>query len=80
MGLIDRPVPVEPDDRGYPRRFFWHRWYRVAEVLEEWREAGAWWDGEAERVVVRVLTGEGAVFELERLEGQPGWRLYKVYD
>lgn len=71
MGLIGKPVPVEADDRGYPRRFFWHRWYRVVEILDEWRETGAWWDGEEERVVVRVLTAEGALFELERSLGRP---------
>ncbi|HEY8552294.1 MAG TPA: DUF6504 family protein [Thermaerobacter sp.] len=80
MALIGKPVPVETDDHGRPCRFFWRRWHRVTCVLDEWREAGAWWDGEGERWVVRLLTEEGGVFELERGAGSSRWVLYKVYD
>ena len=80
VGLVGRPVPVEVDERGYPRRFYWRRWHRVCEILDDWRETGAWWDGEAERIVVRVLTSEGGVFELERPVHEQAWWLYKVYD
>ena len=71
MGLIGKPVPVEVDEQGYPRRFFWRRWYQVSEILDEWREVGTWWEGEEERLVVRVLTAEGAIFELERFLREP---------
>ncbi|GAB6875957.1 hypothetical protein JCM13210_06830 [Thermaerobacter litoralis] len=80
MALVGKPVPVETDASGRPCRFFWRRWHRVKDVLDEWREAGAWWDGEGERLVVRLLTDDGAVFELERLAGSDRWVLYKVYD
>ncbi|HEY8414640.1 MAG TPA: DUF6504 family protein, partial [Thermaerobacter sp.] len=55
--IINRPVIVETDGRGQPRAFAYRgRRYEVAEILEDWRELGPWWeqDPPEERTVYRV--------------------------
>lgn len=47
-------------------------------VLDGWSEMGEWWNGETERQVIRVLTVDNSIFDLEQLDGQ--WFIYKVWD
>lgn len=77
--LVEAQVSVEANGHG-PARFWWRqRWVKVDRVVEEWTDAGAWWDGEREKTFYRVLSARGGVYELYREE--PGrWVLYKVYD
>lgn len=52
---------------------------RVLECLDEWCEAGRWWEGEGERRCVRVLT-EAGIYEMG-LEASTGrWELYRILD
>lgn len=79
--LIDRPIPRPMLGRErQPLLFTWRgQQYRVREVLDTWRDIGAWWEGEAEREYWRVETEDGGVWELWRnASGQ--WGLYRVYD
>lgn len=52
--------------------------YTVESVLDKWVESGAWWDGEPERSVFRVLTTEQFMFDVERVAEK--WSIYKVWD
>lgn len=52
--------------------------YRVCSVVDAWREAGAWWDGNAGYQMWRVLTDNGAVFDLEHSSGR--WWIYRIWD
>ncbi|MEW6662909.1 MAG: DUF6504 family protein [Bacillota bacterium] len=77
--LINRPVPVTTDPEGRLLQFRWRgSWFNVA-ILEEWRDTGAWWQGEQEKVFYRV-EGVGGVFELYRETPGSRWYLYKIYD
>ncbi len=73
-------VSVSTDNRGRPVRFaHLRRVRRVQQLLDEWEEAGCWWQGEAPRRVYRVLTMEGTVCELHH-HPPAGWRLVRTYD
>jgi hypothetical protein len=77
---IDRAVEVRADDAGRPVRMQWRRRHSaVDEILDEWEEAGCWWQGEQARRVYCVRCAGGEVYELHH---QPpgGWRLYRAYD
>ncbi|MDQ0188890.1 hypothetical protein JI721_02580 [Alicyclobacillus cycloheptanicus] len=50
----------------------------VVDIIDTWSEMGAWWNGEGERHVQRVLTDDGGVFDVESADGQ--WWLYRVWD
>lgn len=77
--LVHRSIEVECGDDGGPRRFRdGSQVYSVVEVIDDWREMGAWWRGHGERSVWRVLTEDDYVFEIECRAGQ--WRLYRVWD
>lgn len=86
-------ITVETKGDGQPAEFTWRgKQYTVTALLEHWKEAGAWWDGEAERDVFRVLDSLGRIFELHRLQNalfplmpdsgdsSSGWVLWTVED
>jgi hypothetical protein len=52
--------------------------HEVREVIDRWLEMGNWWEGEGSRKLLRVLTEENFVFDLEGT-GQ-GWYIYRVWD
>ena len=68
---------------GLPRGFTWRRrFYRVNELLDQWREAGGWWSQQPERRHFRVIaasatTGSG-IYELCRVSNN--WLLNRVLD
>jgi len=73
-------VQVETDGRGRPVRLQHRRGaVQVVGILEEWEEAGCWWQGEEPRRVYRVLTAGGIVYELHQQSGA-GWQLVRVLD
>lgn len=83
-----RREPVELEKRCGRVRVSWvsggrrrckQRW--VIEVLDRWREVGAWWDeGLAlDRVVIRALLSDGGIVNLAR-EGSGAWFLVGVVD
>jgi hypothetical protein len=51
----------------------------VSEILDQWEEAGCWWQGEQARRVYRVQAAGGAIYELHH-QPPAGWRLYRSYD
>ncbi len=77
--MKDKSVLVELDGRGRPVRLQ-HRggMVQVVAVVEEWEEAGCWWQGEETRRVYRVLTAGGVVCEMHGQGGE--WRLVRVLD
>lgn len=81
--IVDRPVWVWTDREGRPLAFrFRGRRHRIRAIQDYWREFDRWWepDGPEERVVYRVETDDGGVFELDFRLPSRVWHLYKVYD
>jgi len=77
---LDQPVRMTAERAGRPARFLrGRRQIEVEEILDEWEEAGCWWQGEPARRVYLVRCAGGAIYELHH---QPpgGWRLYRTYD
>lgn len=83
-------ITVETRGDGQPAEFVWRgRLYRVAGLIEHWKESGSWWDGEAERDVFRVVDASGRIFELHRTQNAllpveadhpGGWLLWGIED
>ncbi len=78
--LVHRRVWVWTVDDGVPRAFRYRGPKRACTVIERWCESGAWWTGEGEREVFRVLTADGGVYELARDRGTQTWWLERNYD
>lgn len=77
---LDEQVKVFVDVRGRPVCITRGRKsVRAVRLVDEWEEASQWWQGEQPIRVYRVLTSEGAVWELHRF-AHGGWRLYRIYD
>lgn len=79
--IMNKQVDVTMGPGGRPVAFKWSGGrYRVREVLDNWLEAGRWWEQETEKATWRVATFEGGVFELTFDPGIKRWLLYKAYD
>lgn len=76
---VDRPVRVETGPQGLPARFLYRgRLRAVRSVVDSWRYAGAWWDGEGERTYYRVEDLQGNLYDLYWRSDTGDWVLYKV--
>ncbi|MCG0278773.1 MAG: hypothetical protein L5656_09635 [Thermanaeromonas sp.] len=51
----------------------------MREALDRWKDVGEWWDGEAPKLFVRLLTDSG-VWELYRDLTDGRWFFYRRYD
>jgi len=80
MKIIDKPVKVVTRRLKIPHSFDYRGKQQVKKVIDFWVEAGEWWEGNLERVVYRVRTTGGGMFELYRNKDEEYWFLYKVYD
>jgi hypothetical protein len=77
---LDLPLRVVEEKDGLPLAFHWRgRRIVVSEILDQWEEAGCWWQGEQARRVYRVQPAGGAIYELHH-QSPAGWRLYRSYD
>jgi len=77
---LDLPLRVVEQKDGLPRAFRWRgRRIVVSEILDQWEEAGCWWQGEQARRVYRVQAAGGAIYELHH-QPPASWRLYRSYD
>lgn len=79
--LVDQRIrPPALSGEQAPHRFIWAgQTYRVEQVLDCWRDIGAWWEGEAEKIFWRVQVWDGGVFELWQDAGG-NWAVYRVWD
>lgn len=87
MRQIDKPVQVVSAwDPAYlkpkPISFVWRGGrYRIIEVLDNWREAGRWWELRPDAEVWRVRCHDRGVYELAMIDTiPPEWRLMVVWD
>lgn len=72
-----RVVTVE----GVPAHVLWRgRWFKVARVLDVWRDVGRWWAGEGEKIFFRLELVPGIIGELYYEVVTKRWCWYKVYD
>lgn len=76
--LVNRPINVLCEDSTPTTMMDRDTTYHIAEIVDDWKEAGQWWAGEPSRHVYRVMTTELAVFDIEQV-GQEWW-LYRVWD
>ena len=73
--MITVGVQVVANARGEPVRVRNRgRWRQIAHIADAWEEAGCWWRGETPRRIFRVLTVEGAAYELHH-QASAGWQL-----
>lgn len=77
--ILDEPIAVS-FQKGRLVAFRHRVRYQVHQVLDFWREAGDWWQGDSERSVYRVETDRGIVCEVYVRHQDSRWFLYKVYD
>ena len=76
---VDEPVVVQLRDTR-PVAFIWQGRRRIVrEIVEEWQEAGRWWEGEGERRFVRLLTTDSAC-ELYCHLPSGQWYLHRILD
>lgn len=80
LKIVDKCIPVLTRKLKIPYSFDYRGKQRVEQILEVWLEAGEWWEDKPERVVYRVRTSGGGMFELYRHKGDRDWFLYKIYD
>ncbi|HWI60214.1 MAG TPA: DUF6504 family protein [Symbiobacteriaceae bacterium] len=79
--IMNKPIEVTTGPGGRPVAFKWSGGrYRVRDVLDNWLEAGRWWEQESEKSTWRVATFEGGVFEITCDPNSHRWLLYKAYD
>ncbi len=77
--LIHRPIEVRSWRDGEPLSFQdGEDVHQICEVIDRWLEMGNWWEGEGSRKLLRVLTEQNFVFDLEGT-GQ-NWYIYRVWD
>jgi len=77
---LDRMIAVSLGAGGLPEAFVWkEQRIPVTEILDDWEEAGCWWLDEEPRRVYRVLSANGATYELHQLAAS-GWQLYRIFD
>ncbi|WP_169794002.1 DUF6504 family protein [Alicyclobacillus acidiphilus] len=77
--IVQRPVAVYRWNGMEPEAFRDHDTeYVIVDVLDRWREMGNWWQGEGERLMMRVWTSANDLLDLEGESGE--WRIYKIWD
>ncbi|MCL4440664.1 MAG: DUF6504 family protein [Firmicutes bacterium] len=79
--FIDKRIKVMHDYKNNPRAFLYRgKWLPVCRVLEMWKDAGKWWDGEAEKTFYRVEAAGSSLYELYVVNNNQAWSLYRIYD
>lgn len=77
--LVRRKVTVTKFSGEVPKRFQdGANCHRIEAEIDGWMEMGDWWNGEGSRRLLRVLTDQQQVFDLEQKDGD--WYIYKVWD
>jgi hypothetical protein len=70
-GFNEEPIKVQ-----YENQLF-----KVASLLEKWRDTGCWWTGESEKAFYRIVLEEDkSVREIFYDLAEQQWYLYKTYD
>lgn len=78
--VVERPVNVR-SEQGQPVGFSWQgKHYQVTTILDCWKDAGCWWEGEGTKIFYRVAVPGGGLFELYRDIQTGTWFMYKIYD
>lgn len=52
--------------------------HTIEAVIDKWVEMGEWWNDEGSRTILRVLTLEQELYDLEC--NQLNWLIYRVWD
>lgn len=79
--IIDEPIIVHSSPDSSVRAFVWRRrHYKVHNILCQWREPSHWWNGEVEKIYLRVaaINRSPGIYELYNTDGK--WFLHCVID
>ena len=61
--IVNRPIEmVDQDEWGNPRKFRDRdTFHTVVNVIDKWKEAGKWWEEEAQRDMYKVVADHGVL-------------------
>lgn len=77
--LVHRPIEIQSWQNGEPDCFIdGDAVHKVSEIVDRWVEMGRWWEGEGSRRLLRVLTEQRSLFDIEC--NQQNWFIYRVWD
>ncbi|MEW6622541.1 MAG: DUF6504 family protein [Bacillota bacterium] len=66
---------------GTPITFTWRgQNYKIAQVVDKWKDTGSWWTGEGEKVFYRLETQDKGLWEIYYDLKKKRWVLYRTYD
>ncbi|HHW06948.1 MAG TPA: hypothetical protein GXX34_05365 [Clostridia bacterium] len=78
--VLECPVKVRLKE-GKPAGFGWRgTYYPIQRILDCWKDAGCWWEGENTKIFYRVIAVQGSIFEIYLDTRQDAWFIYKIYD
>jgi hypothetical protein len=77
--IVHRPIDVQSWREGNPYSFRdGNALHIIEDVIDKWIEMGEWWNDEGSRTILRVLTLEQDLYDLECSE--LNWFIYRVWD
>lgn len=78
--VLECPIKIRLT-KGQPAGFVWRKTpYTIKQILDFWKDAGCWWEGENTKIFYRVIAEEGGIFEIYQDAQQDTWFIYKIYD
>jgi hypothetical protein len=78
---FNEPILVYVDKSSKLTAFIWRkRLYHVLEIISSWWEAGDWWDGKPECLMLRVLAEKGTTGIYELCNNGAQWFIRRLLD
>lgn len=78
--ILHSPIRVELEG-SLPIGFTWRgNYYSIENILDFWKDAGSWWQGEGTKIFYRVALWQQGIFELYFDTKEKNWFIYKIYD
>lgn len=77
--LVNKPITVKYNALQGPLALSFDGLYLlVEEVLDTWKDTGAWWEGEGEKTFFRLQVQNNGLCEIYCENAD--WYIYKFYD
>lgn len=74
MKIICKQIEVKEKKFGYNGNM-----YEISEVLDSWRDIGAWWEDEEEKRFWRVSLHNDLTAEIFYIPNKKKWYLYRLW-
>ena len=79
--LFNEPIAIHCKEGNPPDAFIWRRrFYRVENIIRWWRQPAAWWNGESEKLFIRVNARNGTVGTYELYLTDGNWFIHRLLD